>query len=157
MLNKTRLVVALLAAGGATAGVLLASTGGASAGPGITTLTYSIKDTSNVFTETGKSGIVPGAEIAIAGNVYASSTRVGSYIVNCTVDIGTELNCRGTSWIGSGVNQLTFAGYLNAGSVKNVVTVTGGSGRYFGMTGQLFIDFTNSNQSAANITFQLES
>ena len=159
MLTKSRLVGALCTGGAMAVGVVLLGSSGASAGGTTTTLHYSFKVTSSAASELGKAGVVPGTEFAFAGEILSGSSTVGNFVLNCTADTGgnaAELECNASAWIGSGVDQLTQVGYVNLASHKDVYTVTGGSGRYFGMRGQMLADL-NATGSGGTLTFQLES
>src|SRR5690348_6084325 len=138
MLTKTRWLVALLVAGGGgTAGLLLASTGRSSAEPAATLLKYPYKDAVYNTVELTAHGVQSGSEEAVVGKMYSSNTVVGSFIMSCTYVQAYERSCTGSAWIGSAVNQISFAGYTNSTWLKNVLPVTGGSGKYMGMRGQL--------------------
>jgi hypothetical protein len=158
--RSVHVAAASLAATGIAAGLFLslASSAGAS-GQGARNLQYVGKVTSGETVGLGSTGVVPGTEFLVAGELLRSGKQAGSFILNCTADTpGTtaELACSGTAWIGSGWDQISFAGYKANGSPGSAYAIVGGTGIYEGTHGQLMTAKTSA-KGESNLTFELEA
>jgi hypothetical protein len=154
---KGRIAGAVLAVGGITAGAILAAAPGASAWSGRAVVTdYVAKSTSQVFTNVGPDGPTVGTALHIAGELLKSGKQVGNLILVCEQESPgstAELECWGTAWLGSGVNQISFTGYQLGNSAKSVYAVTGGTGSYIGASGEIT---TSRTATKGELEFALE-
>ena len=104
----------------------------------------------------GDPGFSLGDEVVFSGVLRQGGQRVGRVGVVCTFTSAANPNsvqaqCPATADLAGG--QITLQGLVTNRDLK-VLSITGGSGRYAGATGQMHARFVT--QTKAILTFQLE-
>jgi hypothetical protein len=145
----------------ALAAITLTSLSPASAHPKSHVLTLTTKTIDFAQVDAGEPGASLGDSTVLTEDVYRDGTKVGTSDISCTVvrlDKATDkfaVECLNTTVLPGG--QISTQGYVTSDEEEHIPfkqAVTGGTGVYAGVSGQLTID--DAGDGPAHLTFALE-